>query len=135
MKILLYKKNFICYNFLFKIATSIYPRFTLGNIVGLLHLRKLMEGLALWPRAQVCALCCRQPSVLLVRILGADMALLIKPRRGSVPHATTRRTHNEEYTTLYWGALGRKRKKIKSLKKKKKTSYRTIIVGNGPSWW
>ena len=27
------------------------------------------------------------------------------------PHATTRRTHNEEYTTMYWRALGRKRKK------------------------
>ena len=27
------------------------------------------------------------------------------------PDATTRRTHNEEYTTIYWGALGRKRKK------------------------
>ena len=25
--------------------------------------------------------------------------------------ATTRRTYNEEYTTMYWGALGRKRKK------------------------
>src|SRR3712207_7249434 len=29
----------------------------------------------------------------------------------SVPHATTRRTHNEEYTTMYRGTLGRKRKK------------------------
>ena len=47
------------------------------------------------------------------------MALLIKPRWGSVPHATTRRTHHKEYTTMYRGALGRKRKKIKSLKKKK----------------
>ena len=27
------------------------------------------------------------------------------------PHTTTRRTHNEEYTTMYRGALGRKRKK------------------------
>ena len=31
--------------------------------------------------------------------------------RGGVPRATTRRTHNEEYTTMYQGALGRKRKK------------------------
>ena len=38
---------------------------------------------------------------------------------GQRPHATTRRTHNEEYATMYQGALGRKRKKIKSLKKKK----------------
>ena len=30
-----------------------------------------------------------------------------------VAHATTRRTHNEEYTTMYRGALGRKRKKNK----------------------
>ena len=46
--------------------------------------------------------------------LGTDMILLIKPHWGSVPHATTRRTYNKEYTTVYWGALGRKRKKIKS---------------------
>ena len=69
------------------------------------------EGLAPWPSGLVRALRCRRPSVSLVRILGADMALLIKPRWGSVPHATTRRTHNEEYTTMYLGALGRKRKK------------------------
>ena len=36
------------------------------------------------------------------------------------PNTTTRWTHNEEYTTMYLGALGRKRKKIKSLKKKRK---------------
>ena len=47
------------------------------------------------------------------------MALLIKPRWGSVPHATTRRTHNEEYTTMYWGAFGRKRKTNKIFKKEK----------------
>ena len=29
-----------------------------------------------------------------LRILGADMALLMEPRWGSIPHATTRRTHN-----------------------------------------
>ena len=34
------------------------------------------------------------------------------------PNATTRGIHNEEYTTMDWGALGRKRKKVKSLKKK-----------------
>ena len=35
-----------------------------------------------------------QPRVLLVRILGADMAPLIGPCWGGVPHATTRRSHN-----------------------------------------
>ena len=55
---------------------------------------------------------------MLVRVVGADMALLIGPRWGGVPHATARRTHNGEYTTMYWGALGRKRKKRKSKKKK-----------------
>ena len=44
---------------------------------------------------------------------GADMALLTKPRWGSIPHATTRRTHNKEYTTMYWGGLGRKNKIFK----------------------
>ena len=62
--------------------------------------------------------CCRGPSVSLVRILGADIALLVTPHWGSVPHATTRRTHSNEYTTMYQGALGRKRKRIKPLKKK-----------------
>ena len=36
----------------------------------------------------------QQPRVSPLRILGADMAPLIKPRWGSVPHATTRTTHN-----------------------------------------
>ena len=37
-------------------------------------------GLAPWPSGWVCVLRCRRPSVSLVRILGVDMALLIKPR-------------------------------------------------------
>ena len=37
---------------------------------------------------------------------------------GRRPTSTARRTHNEEYTTMYWGALGRKSKKNKILKKK-----------------
>ena len=76
--------------------------------------KNMGRGLAPWPSGWVRALCCRWPSVSLVRLLGADMALFIKPCWGSVPHATTRRTHNEECTTMYWGALGTKRKKIKS---------------------
>ena len=36
----------------------------------------------------------RWPRVFLIRILGADMAPLIRPRYGGVPHATTRRIHN-----------------------------------------
>ena len=35
------------------------------------------------------------------------------------PHATTRRTHNEEYTTMYRGALGRKIFKKKKKRKNK----------------
>ena len=68
---------------------------------------------------------CRQPSVSLVWILGAHMALLIRPHWGSIPHATTRSPHSKECTAMYWGALGRKRKKIKSLKNflKKITFY------------
>ena len=56
------------------------------------------------------------------------MAVLIKPRWGSVPHATTRRTHNEEYSTMYCGALGRKRKKIKSLESSSFQAYRKGIL-------
>ena len=40
-----------------------------------------------------CALL-QQPRVSLVWILGADMALLIRPCWGGVPHTTTRGTHN-----------------------------------------
>ena len=61
----------------------------------------------------------QQLRVLPVRILGADMALLIKPCWGSIPYATTRRTHNWKYTTMYQGAIGEKKGKVKSLKKKK----------------
>ena len=53
----------------------------------------------------------------LVRILGTDKALLIKPCWGSIPHATTRRTQLK-YTTMYRAAFGRKRK-IKIFFKKK----------------
>ena len=35
-----------------------------------------------------------QPKVSLVRILSVDMAPLVRPCCGNVPHATTRRTHN-----------------------------------------
>ena len=47
-----------------------------------------------------------RPRVLLVQILGADTAPLIRPHRGSVPHATTRRTHNyniQLHTGGIWG--------------------------------
>ena len=36
----------------------------------------------------------QQPRVLLVQILGTNMAPLIRPHYGGIPHATTRRTHN-----------------------------------------
>ena len=87
-----------------------------------------MPGLAPWPSGWVRMLRCRRPSVSSVRILGADMAPLIKPRWGGVPHATTGRTHSWEYTTMYQGALGRKRKKIKSLKRKKTYRLKTTAL-------
>ena len=52
-----------------------------------------------------------QPRVSPVQILSADMAPLIRPCWGGVQHATTRRTHNEEYTTMYRGLWGEKGKK------------------------
>ena len=36
----------------------------------------------------------QQPRVLPVQVLGADMALLLRPCWGGIPHATTRRTCN-----------------------------------------
>ena len=36
----------------------------------------------------------QRPSVSLVRILGADLALLIRPCWGGIPHSTARRTYN-----------------------------------------
>ena len=47
---------------------------------GILLKNILRGGLAPWPSGWVRALCCRWPSVSLVRVLGADMALLIGPR-------------------------------------------------------
>ena len=87
------------------------PGTTLGQSFCLFLIKWWPVGLAPWPSGWVRALRCGRPSVSLVRVLGADMTLLVKPRWGSVPHATTSRTHNKEYTTMYWGALGRKRKK------------------------
>ena len=46
-----------------------------------------------------------QPGVSPVQILGTDMAPL------STSHTPTNgRTHNWGYTTMYWGAFGRRRK-------------------------
>ena len=52
------------------------------------------------------------------------MALFIGPRWGGVPRAAARRTHNEEYTTMYGGLWGEKGKN-KILKKKKECAFRT----------
>ena len=60
----------------------------------------------------------QQPRVSQVQILGVDMAPLIKPCLGGVPHATTRRTQNKKCTTMYQGGFGEKKGK-KSLKKTK----------------
>ena len=78
----------------------------------------IVMGLAPWPSGWVRALRCRRPGVSLVRVLGADLALLIEPRWGGVPHATARGTHSREYTAMYRGGFGEKKEKIKSLKKK-----------------
>ena len=52
----------------------------------------------------------RQPRVSLVPILGADLALLIKPCWGSFPHSRTRRTYN--YVLGDFGEKKKKKKKI-----------------------
>ena len=53
----------------------------------------------------------RRPKVPQVRILGTDMALLVRPRLGGVPHAT--RTHNQNIQLYTGGDLGRKKQKKK----------------------
>ena len=63
----------------------------------------------------------QRPRVSLVRILGANMAPLIGPRWGSVPHATTKNT--QLCTGGIWGEKG----KTKSLKRK------WLLLG--VSWW
>ena len=56
------------------------------------------------------------PRVLLVQILGTDMVPLISPSWGSVPHATTRRTHNYNIQLCTRGRGGEKaEKKIRTL--------------------
>ena len=46
------------------------------------------------------------------------MALLIKPGEAASHMSQLEGPMTKEYATMYQGALGRKRKKIKSLKKK-----------------
>ena len=65
----------------------------------------------------------RQSRVLPVWILGADMAPLVEPCWGGIPHAVTRRTHNWKYTTVYRGHFGRKRKKKKKIFKNQKLPF------------
>ena len=68
-------------------------------------------------------------------ILGANLAPLIKPCWGSIPHSRTRMDLRLEYTTMYWGALRRRRRR-----KKKRLATN---VSSGPikknktknSWW
>ena len=43
------------------------------------------------------------PRVPPVQVVGTDVASLTRPHWGGVPSATTRRTHNWKYTTMYWG--------------------------------
>ena len=65
--------------------------------------------------------CCaphRWPRISPVRILSMDMAPLIRPCWGSIPHATTRRTHNWKIYSCEPGALWGEKVKIKSLKRK-----------------
>ena len=58
------------------------------------------------------------PRVSLVRVLGTDMALLIRLCWGGLLHATAGGTHNWKYTAHVLGGFGRKRKN-KILKKKR----------------
>ena len=62
----------------------------------------------------------QQPRVSLVRILGVDMAPLIQPCWGGIPHATTRERPTTKkkkyiYTTMYWGDLEKKKQEKKRL--------------------
>ena len=49
--------------------------------------------------------------VLLVGIVGADLALIIKPCWGRCPTKQNQKDLHLGYTTVYWGALGRRRRK------------------------
>ena len=51
----------------------------------------------------------RRPGVLLVQILGADIAYWAMLRQCSTQH--NQKVLQLEYITMYWGALGRGRKK------------------------
>ena len=54
----------------------------------------------------------RWPGVLLVQILGAAVAPLIRPCWGGVPHSTARGTHNYKYNHVLGGFREEKKKKI-----------------------
>ena len=72
-----------------------------------------------WPLAEWLSLraLLQQPRVLQVQILGTDVAPIIKPCWGGVPHATTRRTHNYKYIQLCIGKLWEEEGNMKSFKK------------------
>ena len=57
----------------------------------------------------------RQPRVLPLRILGADMALLISGHAEAASHIAQPEALTLESTTMYWGALGRRIKKKRRL--------------------
>ena len=51
------------------------------------------------------------PRVSLIWILGADVALLVRPCLGSVPYSTTRRIYNWIYNYVLGGLWGEGKKK------------------------
>ena len=57
----------------------------------------------------------QRPRVSPVWILGMDVAPLIRPCWGSVPHATTRRTHNRNIQLCTGGDLGGKKSREKKV--------------------
>ena len=69
------------------------------------------------PLAEWLSLCTplQQPRVSPVRILGVDVEPLIRPCCGGVPHKHNQKDLQLEYPTMYWGALGRRRRKKKRL--------------------
>ena len=82
------------------VPASIRPHIT-SNVLGArkqdyLVLEAIRIGIGASPAAQWLSSCAplRRPRVSPVWILGTDMAPLIKPCWGGVPHATTGRTHN-----------------------------------------
>ena len=95
-KICIYIKSVLEYIFLVAKKIAAVFHWFVFNLHLSVDPRQKTEDTGAGPMAEWLSSCAplQQPRVSRVQIPGADMALLIRPCWGGIPHATTRRAHN-----------------------------------------